>query len=72
MPGPITNLEHADIIAFFNSKIRGILNFYRFADNRNKLAIILWILRASRAINLPRKNKIRTMRKAFYKFGRKS
>jgi type II intron maturase len=70
MQGPVTNLDHADIIAFYNSKMRGLLNFYSFAANRNKLGRILWLLRASCALTLARKNKLKTMRNAFFKFGR--
>jgi group II intron reverse transcriptase/maturase len=70
MQGSITNLDHADIIANYNSKMRGLLNFYSFAANRNKLGRILWLLRASCALTLARKNKLKTMRNAFFKFGR--
>jgi len=70
MQGHITNLDPADIIAFYNSKMRGLLNFYSFAANRNKLGRIRWLLRASCALTLARKNKLKTMRKAFCKFGR--
>lgn len=31
------NLSHAEIINFFNSKFRGLCNFYSFAGNRKKL-----------------------------------
>lgn len=33
----LINLEHADILAFYNSKMRGILSFYSFAGNRSGL-----------------------------------
>ena len=69
MYGSIMNLDHADILGFYNSKLRGILNFYSFASNRNKLGRILWLLRASCALTLARKYKLRTMRKVFFKFG---
>lgn len=69
MYGAIMNLDHADILAFYNAKMRGLLNFYSFASNRNKLGRILWYLRASCALTLARKYKLQTMRKAFNKFG---
>ncbi len=69
MYGPIMNLDHADILSFYNSKMRGILNFYSFAANRNKLGRIMWLLRASCALTLARKYKLGTMRKAFANFG---
>lgn len=70
MQGSIINLDHADILAFYNSKMRGLLNFYSFAANRNKLGRILWFFRASCALTLARKYKLDTMRKAFFKFGK--
>jgi group II intron reverse transcriptase/maturase len=61
--------NHYAILQFFNSKIRGILNFYSFAGNRSSLHKIFWILRQSCALTLARKFKLRTMRKTFRKFG---
>jgi group II intron reverse transcriptase/maturase len=61
--------DHYTILQFFNSKIRGILNFYSFAGNRSSLHKIFWILRQSCALTLARKLKLRTMRKVFKKFG---
>jgi group II intron reverse transcriptase/maturase len=69
MYGSVINLDHADILAFYNSKMRGLLNFYSFAANRNKLGRILWLLRASCALTLARKYKLRTMRKTYSRFG---
>lgn len=37
----LINLSHADIVAFYNSKIRGLLSFYSFAGNRKKLNLVL-------------------------------
>jgi Type II intron maturase/Reverse transcriptase (RNA-dependent DNA polymerase) len=37
----IINLTHYDIVSFYNSKIKGIINFYNFASNRPALASIL-------------------------------
>ena len=38
--GSLTNLSHNDIIAYYNSKIYGILNFFSFS-NLNKLGRII-------------------------------
>jgi group II intron reverse transcriptase/maturase len=68
----ITHMVHQDhftIVKYFNSKIRGILNFYSFAGNRSLLHRVFSILRQSCALTLARKFKLRTMRKAFSKFG---
>jgi hypothetical protein len=63
------HLTHYDILRFFNSKIIGLLNAYRFAGNRPILARIVWILRQSCALTLARKFKLKTMKKTFNKFG---
>lgn len=63
------HLTHFDIIRFYNSKITGILTAYRFAGNFSLMARVIWILRQSCALTLARKFKLRTMKKAFDKFG---
>jgi len=35
--GSLMNLDHADIILYYNSVIRGIHNYYDFVGNRNNL-----------------------------------
>ena len=66
----IINLDHADILAFYNSKIRGLVNFYTFAGNRSKLHLIIWILVSSCALTLAKKYKVRTQSKIFKMFGK--
>lgn len=66
----MVNLSHYEIVTFYNSKIRGILNFYSFASNRNNLRSIIWLLTASCALTLARKLKLRTMKKVFSRFGK--
>ena len=65
----MVNQSHYEIISFYNSKIHGILNFDGFASNRFSIASVLWMLKASCALTLARKFKLRTMRKVFIKFG---
>lgn len=36
--GNLINLDHADIIRYYNSVVRGIFNYYNFADNRAEIA----------------------------------
>jgi hypothetical protein len=36
--GNLINLDHADIIRYYNSVARGIFNYYSFARNRAKLS----------------------------------
>ena len=66
----LTILDHADILAYYNSKLRGILNYYSFAGNRSRLTRIVWILYSSCALTLALKYKLRTRRKVFRKFGK--
>jgi len=63
------NHEHADIFAKYNYKLKGLLNYYSFAANINKVEQIVWLLRASFAITFTNKYTVGTLRKAFYKFG---
>jgi group II intron reverse transcriptase/maturase len=65
----LINLDHNDIIAFYNSKILEITEFYNFAINYHELHRFMWLLKASCALTLALKYKIRTMRAAFTKFG---
>nr|YP_010836056.1 hypothetical protein QLP54_mgp10 [Phyllosticta yuccae]WGC90071.1 hypothetical protein [Phyllosticta yuccae] len=68
--GSLVNLSHYDIISYYNSKIYGILNFYSFASNLNKLGRLIWYLQASCGLTLARKYKLYTMRATFRKFGK--
>lgn len=66
----LVNHTHYDIIRFYNSRIRGILNFYSFAANYSSLRSIVWMFTLSCALTLALKHKLKTARKAFGKFGR--
>jgi len=66
---PIVNLTHYEILSFFNSKIHGILNFYSFASNRFRLWRVIWLLKASCALTLARKLKLKTIKQVFKRFG---
>lgn len=65
----LIHLDHMDILKYYNSRIQGILNYYSFAGNRSSLHRVFWILRQSCALTLARKFKLKTIRKAFSKFG---
>lgn len=66
----LVNLAHYEIITFYNHRLNGIINFYTFASNYSSLWTIIMFLRFSCALTLARKHKLRTMRKAFQKFGK--
>lgn len=63
-------LTHPQILNFYNDKIRGVLNYYSCVHNRNSLWSIVRYLTYSCALTLARKYKLKTIRKAFSKFGR--
>lgn len=61
-------LSHSDILALYNHKIRGLLNYYSFAGNRGNLQKVIWFLVTSCALTLALEWKLRTRKKAFNKF----
>lgn len=65
----LMNLSHQEILSFYNSKLRGIINFYSFASNRSSLHGVVWLLKASCALTLAKKLKLRTMSKVFRLYG---
>ena len=64
------HLTHPQILNYYNSKIRGILNYYSCVHNRNELWSIVRFLNYSCALTLARKFKLKTIKKSFAKFGR--
>lgn len=67
--GSLINLDHADIIKYYNSVIRGVFNYYDFVDNRTDVLYAVWLIKESCALTLAMKFKVRTMGKIFRKFG---
>jgi group II intron reverse transcriptase/maturase len=63
------NHSHYNILRWYNSLVNGILNYYSFASNRPKLGYIIWLLRASCALTIANKYKLKTKSKAFKKHG---
>ena len=66
--GWLINLDHADIIRYYNSVIRGNLNYYSFANNRAHLGSFIHGLKWSCARTLVRKFNLKRASKAFCKF----
>lgn len=67
--GRCINLDHEDILRYYNSVIRGILNYYSFANNHKSLGSIVHGLKFSCARTLALKYKLRQTSKVFHKFG---
>ncbi len=68
--GNLINLDHSDIIRYYNSVVRGIQNYYSFASNRADVSRIGWLIKESCALTLARKFKLKTLAKAFQMFGK--
>lgn len=68
--GNLINLDHYSIISFYSSKIRGIVNYYSFASNYNRLRWIIWHLQSSCAYTLAAKFKTTNL-KIFKKYGKR-
>lgn len=69
--GRLVNLDHADILRYYNWVIRGISNYYDFVNNRKALLWIVWLLTESCALTLAIKFKLKTLSKTFKEFGPK-
>ena len=67
--GRLINLDHSDILMYYNSVIRGVLDYYSFATNRKSLGSFVHGLKMSCARTLALKYKLRHASKAFSKFG---
>lgn len=62
-------LTHPQILNYYNSKIRGILNYYSCCHNRMNLWSIVRFLKYSCALTLAKKFKLKSLSKVFQKFG---
>lgn len=67
--GRLINLDHSDILMYYNSVIRGVLDYYSFANNRKSLGSFVHGLKMSCARTLALKYKLRHASKVFSKFG---
>lgn len=65
----LVNMDHSDILAYYNRIIRGILNYYSFADNFKSLGSVVRTLQISCARTLALKYKLRFASKVFKKYG---
>jgi hypothetical protein len=69
--GRCINLDHQDILRYYNSVICGVLNYYSFANNRKSLGSFVHGLKHSCALTLALKYKLRYASKAYSRFGSK-
>jgi len=68
--GNLIQLDHADILRYFNAVIREIYNYYSFVGNMRQLARVMWLIEESCCMTLMRKFKLKSMRAAYRKFGK--
>jgi len=66
----LVNLDHADILSYYNQVNNGILNYYSFTDNHARLGTFVHRLKHSCALTLALKYKLRRKSKTFAKFGK--
>ena len=69
--GRCINLDHQDILRYYNSVIHGVLNYYSFANNRKSLGSFVHGLKLSCARTLALKYKLRHASKVYRRFGSK-
>jgi hypothetical protein len=68
----MVNFDHADILGYYNSVSRGMLNYYSFVDNYSRFnSIVKYHLLHSCALTLALKYKLRHRSKVFKRFGGK-
>jgi group II intron reverse transcriptase/maturase len=67
--GRLIHYDHADIVRYYNSVIRGVLNYYSFANNRKFLGSFVHGLKWSCVRTLALKYKLRHASKVFKRFG---
>lgn len=67
----IVNLDHSTILQIYNYVIQGLLNYYKFADNRKSMGCIIHGLKGSCALTLALKYKQRTASKIYKAYGSK-
>ena len=61
--------EDRHIVNHYSAVIRGLVNFYSFANKRSTLWKVVSIYRKSCALTLAKKHKLRSASAAFIKFG---
>jgi len=64
------SLSHPQIFNYYNSIIRGILNYYSCVHNIIELLSVVRYLHYSCVLTLARKYKLKTLKKTFKKFGK--
>jgi len=67
--GRCINLNHEDILRYYNFVICGILNYYSFANNYKSLGGLINGFKVSCGRTLALKYKLRHVSKVFHKFG---
>lgn len=67
--GRCINLDHQDILRYYNSVIRGVLNYYSFANNKKSLGAFVHGLKLSCARTLALKYKVRRASQIYKRFG---
>lgn len=67
--GRLQQLDHGDIVRYYNQVVAGVLNYYSFVDNKNTLAFFIYLMKRSCALTLVQKFRLKHASKAFKQFG---
>ena len=67
----IINMDHSDIVTYYNAVVRGRVNYYSFADNRSSLRSMIWQRHNSCMVTLMQKYKRKSIRQVIQKFGKR-
>nr|QGZ08705.1 hypothetical protein [Saprochaete ingens] len=68
--GNLMNLDHMDMVNYYNSMMRGLYNMYNMCRNMNNTARMTWTLEESYVLTLARKFRTSSMKKVYDKFGK--
>lgn len=68
--GWLTPFTEIQIVSYYNSIYRGLINYYSFVDDRSLLQRVYYILKTSCALTLASKMRLKTKRKVYQKYGK--
>lgn len=67
--GNITNWPPGEIVKYFDQHVQALMEYYAMADSYRDLQHYVYLLKKSCALTLARKHKMRSVRKAYTKYG---
>lgn len=68
--GNLTNWPPGEIVKYFDQHVQALMEYYAMADSYRDLQHYVHLLKKSCALTLARKHKMRSVRKAYTRYGR--